>query len=85
MLQAVVVTLVVAVAFAYAAWALLPGTLRRQLTARVVRALGGTQAAGVRGVIASRLQRAAARSPGGCNDCPANTLTPAERNAHRKE
>jgi hypothetical protein len=85
MLQAVVVTLAVAVAFVYAAWAMLPGTLRHQLASWLVRALGGVEAAGARGMLAARLQRAAARATGGCSDCPANTLTPAERNAHRDE
>ncbi len=85
MLQALVVTLAVVVAFLYAAWAMLPGSLRRQLAARLVLALGGAEAAGVRGMLAARLQRAAARIPGGCSDCPANTLTPAERKARRDQ
>jgi hypothetical protein len=85
MLQAVVVTLAVAVAFVYAAWAMLPGTLRHQLASWLVRALGGVEAAGARGMLAARLQRAAARATRGCSDCPANTLTPAERSARRDE
>jgi len=81
--QTLIVVVVVAVAFAYAAWVLAPASLRRRFVMAVERALGGSAAPGMRGKLAARLTRVAAKTGGGCSDCAANVLTPAERNAPR--
>ena len=84
LLQSLVVALLVATAFGYAAWALAPGTLRRRLARGLSRKLGGPGASGLRGSIASRLERIAGRIAGGCSDCAANIMTPAERRSQRR-
>jgi hypothetical protein len=84
MLESILVGLIVAAATGYAAWALTPAVSRNRLAARLAHSLGGPEASGLRGRVASWLQRLARASAGGCSDCPANTLTPAER-AQQKE
>jgi hypothetical protein len=84
MLESIFVGLIVVAATAYAAWALTPAPSRNRFAARLAHGLGGPEASGVRGRLASWLQRVARAPAGGCSDCPANTLTPAER-APRKE
>jgi hypothetical protein len=79
MLESLLVASIVAVAVVYAAWALTPATVRNSLALRLARALGGPEAGGVRGRLAAMLHRLAKAPVGGCNNCPANTLTPAER------
>lgn len=81
MLESVVIGLVVAAAALYAVWALLPAVTRRGLALRGARALGGPTAPGVAGKLAGRLQKLAQARAGGCSECPAATLTPAERAA----
>jgi hypothetical protein len=79
MLETIVVSLIVLVAAAYAAWAMLPAPTRRSLALKGAQALGGPQSPGARGRLAGVLLRLANARTGGCNDCPAATLTPAER------
>ena len=79
MLESVVIGLVVAAAALYAVWALLPAVTRRGLALRGVHALGGPDAPGIAGKLAGRLQKLAQARAGGCSECPAATLTPAER------
>jgi hypothetical protein len=79
MLESILVGLIVVAATAYAVWALTPAVLRNRLAARLAHRLGGPEAAGLRGRLATWLQRLARAPAGGCGDCPANTLTPAER------
>ena len=78
-LETVLVSLIVLFAAAYAVWALLPAPTRRNLALKGALALGGPQAPGIGGRVAGLLQRLAKARSGGCNDCPAATLTPAER------
>lgn len=73
------VALIVLVAAAYAAWAITPSMTRNNLALRAAHALGGSQQAGLRGKLATLLQRLAQAPAGGCSSCPANKLTPAER------
>ncbi len=84
MLESIFVGLIVVAATLYAAWALTPAVSRNRLAARLAHGLGGPGATGVRGRVATWLQRLARAPAGGCSDCPANTLTPAER-AQREE
>ena len=84
MLESILVGLIVVAATLYAAWAVTPAVSRNRLAARLAHRLGGPGAAGVRGRVATWLQRLAKAPVGGCSDCPANTLTPAER-AQQKE
>jgi hypothetical protein len=84
MLESILVGLIVAAATGYAGWALTPAVSRNRLAARLAHGLGGPEASGLRGRLASWLQRLARAPAGGCSDCPANTLTPAER-AQQKE
>jgi hypothetical protein len=79
MLESIVVGLVVVAATVYAAWALTPAVSRNRFAARLALGLGGPEASGLRGRVATWLQRLAKAPVGGCGDCPANTLTPAER------
>jgi hypothetical protein len=79
MLESVFVGLIVVAATAYAAWALTPALSRNRFAARLAHGLGGPGASGVRGRVATWLQRLSRAPAGGCSDCPANTLTPAER------
>jgi len=79
MLESILVGLIVVAATAYAAWALTPAVSRNRFAARLAHGLGGPEASGVRGRVATWLQRLAKAPAGGCSDCPANTLTPAER------
>ena len=79
MLESVFVGLIVVAATAYAAWALTPTLSRNRFAARLAHGLGGPEASGLRGRVATWLQRLAKAPAGGCSDCPANTLTPAER------
>ena len=85
MLETILVSLIVLVAAAYAAWALLPAPTRRNLALKGARALGGPGSPGTRGRLAGVLQRLANARTGGCNDCPAATLTPAERQPPGRE
>ena len=84
MLESILVGLIVVAATAYAAWALTPALTRNRFALRLARALGGPETSGLRGRVATWLQRLAKAPVGGCGDCPANTLTPAER-AQQKE
>jgi hypothetical protein len=79
MLESVFVTLIVVAAASYAMWALTPAVSRNRFAARLALRLGGAEAPGLRGFAAARLQRLAKSPAGGCSDCAANTLTPAER------
>lgn len=79
MLESMFVGLIVVGATGYAAWALTPAGSRKRFALRLARSLGGPGAQGLRGRAASFLLRIASAPGGGCNDCPANTLTPAER------
>ena len=79
LLETVLVSLIVLVAAAYAVWALLPAPTRRNLALKGAIALGGPGAPGIAGWIAGLLQRLSKTRMGGCSDCPAATLTPAER------
>jgi hypothetical protein len=79
LLETVLVSLIVLVAAAYAVWALMPAPTRRNLALKGSMALGGPGAPGIAGWIAGLLQRLAKTRTGGCSDCPAATLTPAER------
>ena len=79
MLETLLVGLIVLVAALYAVWALLPAPTRRSFALRASQRLGGPGAPGLRGRIATTLQRVAQAKAGGCADCPAATLTPAER------
>ena len=83
MLETLLVSLIVLVAAVYAVWALLPAPTRRNLALKGALALGGPTAPGVAGRIAGVLQRIAMARSGGCSDCPAATLTPAERSKQR--
>jgi hypothetical protein len=79
MLETLLVSVIVLVAAVYAVWALLPAPTRRNLALKGARALGGPAAPGLAGRVAGMLQRMALARSGGCSDCPAATLTPAER------
>jgi hypothetical protein len=79
MLESMFVGLIVVVAAVYAAWAITPAVSRNRMAVRLARGLGGTQATGLRGLSATWLQKLAKAPVGGCSDCAANTLTPAER------
>jgi predicted amidohydrolase len=79
MLESLLVGAIVLVAACYAVWALLPATTRRQLALKGVHALGGPAAPGMPGTVARQLQKLAQGRAGGCSECPAATLTPAER------
>lgn len=79
MLESMFVGLIVVVAAGYAAWAIMPAVSRNRLAVRLAHGLGGAQAPGLRGLSATWLQKLAKAPVGGCSDCPANTLTPAER------
>ena len=63
----------------YAAWALTPAVSRNRFAMRLAHGLGGAEAPGLRGFVATWLQKLAKAPAGGCGDCPANKLTPAER------
>jgi hypothetical protein len=84
MLESAFVGLIVVAAAVYAVWALTPALSRNRFAARLAHGLGGPEASGLRGRVATWLQRLAKAPAGGCSDCPANTLTPAER-AQQKE
>lgn len=79
MLESMLVGLIVVAAAGYALWALTPAVSRNRLAARLALGLGGAEAPGLRGTAAAWLQKLAKAPVGGCGDCPANKLTPAER------
>jgi hypothetical protein len=79
MIESIVVGLIVAAAALYAVWAVMPALTRQRLALKLAHALGGPAAPGLAGKLAGQLQRLAQARAGGCNDCPAATLTPAER------
>lgn len=79
MLESLLIGLIVVVAAAYAVWALMPVSTRRSLALRGAHALGGPGAPGVAGKAVGVLQKIAKAPASGCSDCPAATLTPAER------
>ena len=79
MLESMFVAVIVVVAAGYAAWSMTPAVSRNRFAMRLAHALGGVEAPGPRGLAASWLQRLAKAPAGGCSDCAANTLTPAER------
>ena len=79
MLESILVGLIVVAATAYAAWALTPAVSHNRFALRLEHGQGGPEASGLRGRLATWLQRLARAPVGGCGDCPANTLTPAER------
>jgi len=84
MLESMLVGLIVVVAAGYAVWALTPAVPRNRFALRLAHGLGGAEAPGLRGRAAMWLQKLAQAPAGGCSDCPANTLTPAER-AQKKD
>ena len=79
MLESMLVGTIVVAAAVYAVWALMPATTRKGLASKAAKALGGPGAPGLAGRAAGMLQRLAKAPAGGCSDCPAATLTPAER------
>ena len=79
MLESLLVGVIVLAAAGYAAWALMPALTRRNLALKGAKALGGPGAPGLAGRTAGVLHRLAKAPAGGCSDCPAATLTPAER------
>jgi hypothetical protein len=79
MAESLLIGLIVLLAAGYAVWALLPVSTRRRLALRGAHGLGGAGAPGVAGKVARVLQKIASAPAGGCSDCPAATLTPAER------
>jgi hypothetical protein len=79
MLESMFVGLIVVVAAGYAAWAITPAVSRNRFALRLAHGVGGAEAPGLRGLAATWLQRLAKAPVGGCSDCSANTLTPAER------
>ena len=79
MLESILVALIVVAAAGYAVWALMPVSTRRNLALKGAQALGGAGALGAAGKAAGVLQKLAQAPAGGCSDCPAATLTPAER------
>ena len=85
MFESLFVGLVVLVAAAYAAWALVPASTRQRLALRSAVALGGAEAGGLKGRLAVRLLALAQAKAGGCGDCPAHTLTPAERSGPNQQ
>ncbi len=68
MLEKLVVGLVVAAAFVYAAWAITPAATRLQLARKLVASTGGSQATGVLAHLAQRLEKAAGGG-GHCSGC----------------
>ena len=85
MLESILVGLIVVAATVYAAWALTPAVSRNCFALRLAHGLGGPEASGLRGRVAAWLQRLAKAPVSGCGDCPANTLTPAERVQQNKQ
>ena len=85
MLESMFVGLIVVAATGYTAWALTPAGSRYRCALRLAHGLGGTDAPGLRGRAAIWLQKLAKAPAGGCSDCPANTLTPAERAQQHKQ
>jgi hypothetical protein len=83
MLERLVVGLVVAAAFVYAAWALTPAATRLQLARKLVASTGGGQAGGPLARLARRLEKAAG---GGahCSGCDAHSAGPAAKPPQRK-
>ena len=81
--QTLIVVVVVAVAFAYAAWALAPASLRRRFACGRRACPRGQRSAGRARQARCELARVAAKTGGGCSDCAANVLTPAERKQRR--
>jgi hypothetical protein len=83
MLEKLVVAVVVAAAFAYAAWSLVPAATRLRLARRLSAAAGGPQSTHPFARLARRLENAAG---GGahCAGCDAHTPTPAERESGSK-
>jgi len=80
MLEKLIVGIVVAAAFLYAAWALTPSATRRRLARRMVDATGGQQAPGALARLARGLEKAAG---GGahCHGCDAHSAAPT---AHKR-
>jgi hypothetical protein len=85
MVESLLIGLIVLAAAGYAVWALLPVSTRRRLALRGVETLGGPGAPGVAGRTAGLLQKIASAPGGGCSDCPAATLTPAERSKPQQQ
>ena len=79
MLETLIVAAIVVVAAGYAVWALMPAVTRQKLALRAAHSLGGPGAPGLSGKLAGVLQKVAKAPSGGCSECPAATLTPAER------
>ena len=79
MLQSLLVALIVVVATGYAAWALTPAVSRNRFALRLAQRLGNAEGHSLRARAATWLRKLAKAPAGGCSDCPANTLTPAER------
>jgi hypothetical protein len=81
MLESLLVGVIVVAAAAYAAWAFTPAVTRNRLATRAAAALGGQDASGLRGWLATHLRRIGATAAGGCSACASNLQTPAERTA----
>jgi hypothetical protein len=79
MLESLLVGMIVLAATAYAAWALTPAVTRNRLAMRAAAALGGQEATGFKGWLATHLRRIGASAAGGCSACASNLQTPAER------
>ena len=78
MLEKLVVAVVVAAAFAYAGWSLVPASTRLRAARRLSAAAGGPDATHPLARIAQRLEKAAGGGAG-CAGCDAHEPTPAER------
>ncbi len=85
MFESILVGLIVVAATVYAAWALTPAVSRNRFALRLAHGLGGQESSGLRGRMATWLHRLAKAPAGGCGDCPANTLTPAERTQQQEQ
>jgi hypothetical protein len=83
MLERIVITVVVATAFVYVVWALVPAATRLRLARRLVAATGGELADGALARLAARLEKAAG---GGshCTGCDAHGDQPAAQPRHPK-
>ncbi len=71
LLERLLVAVIVAAAFLYAVWALVPVTTRRSLAQRLVAATGGPQATNAAARLAQRLARSA-RGDAHCHGCDAH-------------
>ena len=78
MLEQIVVSVVVAAAFVYALWALMPAGTRLRLARRLAVATGGPESTGVLARLARWLERAAGGGAS-CHGCDAHASKPVPR------